>query len=104
MINESKTKYMVAVNTQNCSKTRAIEIGRYNFDKADSFAYLGSSVNGENNVSEEITNRLMAAIRSYFGLKSQSSHSYFKTKIFIYKTLVRAILTYAAETWATTKK
>jgi hypothetical protein len=61
MINESKTKYTVAANTQNCSKTRAIEIGRYNFEKTDSFAYLGSLLNGENNVSEEVTNRLIAA-------------------------------------------
>jgi len=29
---------MVAANTQNCSKTRAIETGRYNFETADSFA------------------------------------------------------------------
>jgi len=38
-----------STNTQNCSKSRAIETGRYNFETADSFAYLGSLVNGENN-------------------------------------------------------
>ena len=61
---------MVEANTQNCSKTPANEIGRYNFETADSFTYIGSLVNGEN-VSEETTNRLIAANRSYFGLKGQ---------------------------------
>jgi hypothetical protein len=71
VINDGKTKYMVAANTQNCSKTRAIEMGRYNSERVDSFTYLGSLVNGDNTVSEEITNRLIATHRSHTGLKSQ---------------------------------
>jgi len=57
------------------------------------------------NVSKEITNRLTAANRSYFGPKSQlKSHLLSrKTEILIYKTLVRPVLTHAAETWTTTK-
>ena len=91
---------MVAANTQNCSKPRAIEIGRYNFQRVDNFMYLGSLVTGNNNVSEEITNCLIAVNRSHFGLKSQfkSQQLFRKTKILIYKTLVRPTLTYAAET------
>jgi hypothetical protein len=42
VINKCKTKYMVAANTQICSKACTIEIGRYNFKKDDSFTYLGS--------------------------------------------------------------
>jgi len=62
-------------------------------------------LNGENNVSEEITNRLIAANRSYFGLKSQLNSQLLsrKTKIVIYKTLVRRIRAYAAETWTMKK-
>ena len=52
VINVGKTKYMVATNTQNCSKPRTIEIWRYNFERVDSFTYLGSLVTGDNNVSE----------------------------------------------------
>jgi hypothetical protein len=69
VINEGKTKYMVAANTQINSKPRAIEIG-YSFERVGSYTYVGSLVNGDTNVSEEITNRLIAANRSYFGLKS----------------------------------
>jgi len=105
VINEGITKYMVAANTQNCSKPLAIEIGGYSFERVDSYMYLGSLVNGDNNVSEENKNRLIAANRSYFGLKSQFKSQLLsrKTKIFIYKTLARPVLRYAAETWATTK-
>ena len=70
-VNEGKTKYMVAENTQNCSKPCTIETGRYYFERGDSFTYLGSLVTGDSNVSEEITNHLIAADRSYFGLKIQ---------------------------------
>ena len=62
-------------------------------------------VTGDNNVSKEITNRIIASNRSYFGLKSQLKSQLLsrKTKILIYKTIVRPILTHAAETWTTTK-
>ena len=69
IINEGKTKYMVAVNTQNCSKPCAIEIRRHNFERVDSFIYLGLLVTGDNNVSDEIIYRLIAANKSYFGLR-----------------------------------
>jgi len=83
VINEGKTKYMVAANTQNCSKPLAIEIGVYIFERVDSYTYLGSLVNGDNNVSEENTNRLLVANRSYFGLKSQ-----FKSQLLSRKTKI----------------
>jgi hypothetical protein len=50
VINEDKTKYMVAANIQNCSKPRAIETGRYIFERVGS--YVGSLMNGDSNVSE----------------------------------------------------
>jgi len=69
VINEGKTKYMVTANTQDCSKPHAIETGRYNFERVVSFTYLGSLVNGDSNVSEEIANPHIAIDISYFGLK-----------------------------------
>jgi len=58
-------------------------------------------VNGDQNVSEEITNHVIAANRLYFGLKSQFKSQLLsrKTKILMYKkTLASPIVTYAAET------
>ena len=103
VVKEGKTIYMVAANTQNCSKPRAIEIESYNFETVDSFTCLGSFVTGDNNFT--IKNRLIPPSRSYFGLKSQLNSQLLstKTKILIYKTLVRPILTCAAETWTMTE-
>jgi len=55
-------------------------------------------------MSDEITNHLIAANRSYFGLKCQFKLQLLsrKTKILICKTLVRPLLTYAAGTWIIT--
>jgi len=105
VINKSKTKYMAATNTQKCSKPHANEIRRHNFERFDGFTCLGSLVTGDNDVSEEITNHLIAANRSYFGLRSELKSQLLsrKTKILIYKTLARPIFTYATETWTTTK-
>jgi len=83
VINEGKTKYMVTANTQDCNKPHAIETGRYNFERVDSFTYLGSLVNGDSNVSEEITNLHITTNRSYFGLKSQ-----FKSQLLSRKTKI----------------
>jgi len=55
---------MVAANTQNCSKPCTTEIGRYNFEGVDNSTYLGSLVNGDNNLSDGITNCLIAVNRS----------------------------------------
>jgi len=62
-------------------------------------------MSGDNNISEEITNRLIAANRSYIVLKSQLKTQLIsrKTKILIHRTLVRSVLTYTAETWTMTK-
>jgi hypothetical protein len=96
---------MVAANTQKCIKPRAIEIGRYSFERVDRYMCLRSLVTGDNNVSEEITNRVIAATRPHFGLKSQFKSQLLsrKIKILIYNTLVRPIVVYAQETWTTTK-
>ena len=86
VVNKGKTKYMVAANTQNCSKTHANEIRRYNFERVDGFTCLGSLVTGDYDVSEEITNCLIATNRSYFVLKSQLISQLLsrETKILIY--------------------
>jgi len=62
-------------------------------------------VTGDNNVSKEITNCLIATNRAYFKLKSQIKSQLLsrKTKILIYKTLVRQLLTKVAAASTTTK-
>ncbi|KAJ4439300.1 hypothetical protein ANN_07422 [Periplaneta americana] len=105
IINERKTKYMLADNGKIVDKIDSLLISDYNFEKVDNFTYLGSVVTSDNNMSKEISNRLMKANRAYFGLKYHfSSHALSrKVKVILYKTLVRPVLTYAAETWSISK-
>lgn len=81
-------------------------IGDYNFEVVNAFTYLGTSIDNENNVSTEIKRRIIAASKCAYGLsKHLRSHLLSrKTKIKIYRTLIKPVLTYACETWTMSKK
>jgi hypothetical protein len=86
-INQNKTKYM-AMNAR-----RLLE-------HVHTFTCLGTEINKENDITEEVRNRIAAAYRCYFIL-----HKHFKsnficrmTKILLYKT-VRPVVLYRAECW-----
>jgi len=67
---------------------------------------LGTLISNDNSVEKEIQNRILAGNRTYFaaislfrvGLLSRA------TKILLYKTLIRPVVSYGAEAWTVTKK
>lgn len=67
--------------------------------------YLGTEVNEQNDISQEINRRISAANRCFFGLAKHFRSRYLssRTKVNLYKTLVRPVLTYGSEAWALTK-
>ena len=78
-----------------------LEVGSHKFQVIHRFTYLGSDVNCNNDISEEIKKRILAANSCFHGLKKHlRSHLTPKnTKILMYKVLSRPVLTYASETW-----
>ena len=78
-----------------------LAIGSYVFKRADNFKYLGTMVNKMNKRSVELKDRLIMANRAYHGLQNHmiSRNISRNIKIFLYKTLIRPVLTYGAETW-----
>ena len=56
-------------------------------------------------MSLEVQHRLKAADKCYFGLRKHFRSHYIniRTKCILYETLIRPVLLYGAETWATTK-
>ena len=68
------------------------------FKRVNSFVYLGTLITADNNISAEIN-------RSYFGmvnmLKTKNMNR--KHKLIIYKTLIRPVVMYGAETWVLSK-
>jgi hypothetical protein len=105
VINETKTKYMAAGKAYRSNMPPNLIIANYTFARIDSFVYLGSMVSYNNDISEETGARLAAANRAYFGILGHFKSRLLsrQTKLIIYKTLVRPVLTYASETWAIVK-
>ena len=102
-INEEKTKYLTTGDSKN--QQRNFQIENFNFESVQSFTYLGSLINANNDNSAEIKKRILMANRGFYGLKRQfrSQLLSIKNKIKLYKTLIRPVLAYGSETWALTK-
>jgi hypothetical protein len=100
-INQEKTKYM-PITKKGCSGSPPlIENDSYKFETVHNFTYFGSEVNCKNDISPEIKKRILSAGRCFYGLKKHLMSKLIpsKTKLLMYKTLVRPVLTYASETW-----
>ena len=98
-INEHKTKYLRCKKKQN--KTDGIDITQTHLEQVKSFKYLGSIVNGNNSVEEEIKGRISPGNKAFY-----ANQDLFKSKLLaknsklrMYKTLVRPVATCACETW-----
>ncbi|WP_333765087.1 reverse transcriptase domain-containing protein, partial [Streptomyces sp. IBSBF 2390] len=98
-VNIEKTKYMKS--SRNTPQPNNITIGADEFESVKDFIYLGSSVNTENDVTQEIKRRIMLANRTLFGLGRVLRSRFVRrgTKLKIYKTLVIPVLIYGAESW-----
>jgi hypothetical protein len=81
-------------------------ISDFNFEGIESFTYLGSVVDNGNKMWKDIHSKIMTENRAYsvhielFRSKLLSQN----TKLKIYKTLIRPILSYGSETWTVTSE
>jgi hypothetical protein len=82
-----------------------LTIGEHNFEVVDEFKYVGTLINIKNSVPQEIKRRILAANISYYGLNKifKSKHLTWRTKIRLYKTLIRPVITYGSEAWVMNK-
>src|ERR1700744_132045 len=99
------TKYMVTSSSRYRSPNQMLEVGGKHFEEANSFVYLGSLVNSENNIGEEIRRRVTLGNRSFYSLqklfRSKTLHRNLKCQL--YRSLVRLILAYGSEAWCMTQ-
>ena len=102
-INNEKTKIMRTSSDITSSKIR---INQYKFDRVDSFKYLGVEITSKGARQNEIKEKIQKSIKMYHTTKRmmKSKILSYSTKINIYKTIIRPIMTYAAETMTMTKK
>ena len=76
------------------------------FKRVDNFKYLGTMVNKMNNKSVEVNARLIRANRAYNGLQNHMKSRIISRNIktLLYKTSIRPVFTYGAETWVLSKQ
>ena len=78
-----------------------IDITQTHLEQVKSFKYLGSTVNGNNSIDEEIKRRISLGNKEFYAnqdlLKSKLLTK--NSKLRMYKTLVRPVVTYACEMW-----
>ena len=105
-INQDKTKYMKVTALERRRQLNETTVGNMKFESVENFSYLGSIINSNNLISEEINQRIINANRAFYAnskiLKSRLVTQ--KTNIKIYKSLIRPVLTYGAESWTLTGK
>ena len=102
-INESKTKYM------QCDRKKDKQLGRqieqYSFEEVETFKYLGIIID-RNNENVYIKQRIQQGYKAFYSNKKtlQDKRLSRNTKIKIYRTTIRPIVTYAIETANITKE
>jgi hypothetical protein len=68
-INQNKTKYM-PMNARRLLDPLFLEIGPYTSEHVHTFTYLGTKINKENDITEEVRNRIAVANRCYLASRS----------------------------------
>ena len=98
-INDKKTKYLKC--TRKDIKRENININSSYIEQVKQYKYLGSITNDTNSIEEEVKKR------TALGTKAHCANiKFFKSKLVtkssklkLYRTIIRTIVTYASETW-----
>jgi len=82
-----------------------LKVDDYKFERVQSFKYLGAEINENANRHEEVKKRIKVANICYYSLIPlfKSRLLSIKSKITLYKVIVKPVAQYACSTWATTK-
>jgi hypothetical protein len=98
-INSAKTKLMKQSRTPQTLPSAIQFKDHYNIEVVNDFVYLGSNITNTNDEHSEIMRRITAANKTFFSLlpilKSRSVHR--KTKLTLYKTMIRTVMAYGCE-------
>jgi len=100
-------KYVVNFETQLCraqkkeTRNESLNINNLQIEQVQQYKYLGSIINVSNSIEEEIKERIVLGTKAYYAnLKFFKSRLVTKqSKLKLYRTVIRPIVTYASETW-----
>lgn len=103
-ISQTKTKYMKCTREKNDSRPDLI-IDEDVFQCVQDFNYLGVPINYKNNRNAEVKAKIQAGNRAYYANKHllRDRQITKRSKMKIYKSLIRPVITYAAEVLCMTR-
>ena len=98
-INQNKTKYMVTSTYEHRRNAGDLRIGNKTFEAVQSFQYLGNIIGNNNNNNKYIKERIMMDNKAYCANRQLVNSSLISrsSKLQIYRTLVRPVVTYGSE-------
>jgi len=98
--NNKKTKYLSC--TRKTTQPTYIDTGEEQFEQVNSFKHLGTMMNTDNSIEEEIKERIAAGNWAFHVHKKLFTSKLISrnVKLQLYNTLIRPTVTYASETWA----
>jgi hypothetical protein len=104
-INEDKTKYMQIKRTGTKDMTR-LKFDNFAFEHVENINYLVSILNADNKMNIEIAERIAKGNKAYHAKAKLIKSKFIKrnTKMKIYKTIIRPVVTYPSETRTLTAK
>jgi len=99
IVNENKTKYMKCTRKE--FQLDKITVRIIQIDQVRSFSYLGTIVNGNNTLEEEITEGIVKGNNAFYGNRAlfKSKLLSRKSKLKLYWSIIRPIVVYGCETW-----
>lgn len=102
-VNWDKTKYLV-MSRPGRTRSASVRVLNHAIESVPEFKYLGCILTEDNRESREISARIQSANRSAHALKKLVGSRLLSraNKLLIYKTLIRPIAVYGAETWTMT--
>jgi hypothetical protein len=99
IINKEKTKNLKGSKKE--TRTDNLNIDNTYLEQVKQFKYLGSIINNDNTIEEEIKERIALGNKAYFAdqkfLKSKLVTK--RSKLKLYKTVIRPVLIHGSETW-----
>jgi hypothetical protein len=104
-INEDKTKH-IHINRTGTKDITHIKFDNFAFENVENFNYLVSILNADNKINTEIAERKVKGNKAYNANAKLIKSKLLKrnTKMKIYKTIIRPVITYSSETWTLTAK
>jgi len=102
LVNENKIKYIEVARAAH--NDEHLYCGQHKFEHVKEISYLGSQMNQTNSISSEIQARILSGKRCYYAyaklMKSRALNR--SSKLKIYKSLIRPVVTNRCETWTLT--